>query len=109
MLRSVGERANRGSQRRTACVLGVQSLPAAELHGLGADDAADGSSAEKVIQNIETNMPPGSTHGDKAVTDVGPQCQARAATKGLELPPHIKVTPLVLKHPGSIGSRHFCF
>src|ERR1039458_8138143 len=25
-------------------------------------DAADGSSAEKVIQNIETNVPPGSTH-----------------------------------------------
>src|SRR5206468_6311438 len=38
------------------CVLGVQSLPAAELHGLGADDAADGSSAEQVIQNIETNV-----------------------------------------------------
>jgi hypothetical protein len=30
-------------------VLGVQSLAAGELHGLGADDAADGSSAEKAI------------------------------------------------------------
>src|SRR6266481_8192857 len=46
-------------------VLRVQSLPAAELHGLGADDASDGSSAEKVIQNIETNVPPGSTHCDE--------------------------------------------
>src|SRR5215470_6994746 len=51
-------------------VLGVQSLPAAELHGLGAGDAANGSPAEKVIQNVETNVPPGSTHGDKAATDV---------------------------------------
>src|ERR1700688_1455082 len=43
-------------------VLRVQPLPAAELHRLGADNAADGSSAKKVIQNIETNVPPGSTH-----------------------------------------------
>ena len=74
-------------------VLGVQSLPA-ELHGLGADDAADGSSAEKAIQNIETNVPPGSAHGDEAAIDVGPQRQARAATKGFEFPPHIEATPL---------------
>ena len=33
---------------------------------------ADGSSAEKAIQNIETNVPPGSTHGDKAAADIGP-------------------------------------
>ncbi len=44
------------------CVLGVQSPPAAELHRLTTSDAADGSSAEQVIQNIETNVPPGSTH-----------------------------------------------
>jgi hypothetical protein len=43
-------------------VLRVQPLPAAELHGVGADHAADGSSAEKAIQNIETNVPPGSAH-----------------------------------------------
>src|SRR6266480_6282934 len=42
-------------------VLPVQPLPA-ELHRLATNDAADGSSAEKVIQNIETNVPPGSTH-----------------------------------------------
>ncbi len=53
-------------------VFGVQSLPAAELHGFRADHAADGSSAEKVIQDIETNVPTGSAHGDEAVTDVGP-------------------------------------
>ena len=43
-------------------VLGVQSLPAAELHRLGADDAADGSSAEKPIQNIEAMCQPAAPH-----------------------------------------------
>src|SRR5579871_5949080 len=42
-------------------ILRVQPLPA-EPHRLAANDAADGSSAEKVIENIETNVPPGSTH-----------------------------------------------
>src|SRR5579862_6614828 len=61
-------------------VLRVQPLPATEFHRVGTSDAVDGSSAEKVIQNIETNMPPGSTHGDEAAIDVGPQRQARAAS-----------------------------
>src|SRR5215813_8159202 len=91
------------------CVLGIQSLPTAELHRVGTNDAADGSSAEKVIQNIEANVPPGSTHRDEAAIDVGPQRQARAATNGFELPPHIEATPVVLEHSGSVGSRHCCF
>src|SRR6266478_9358769 len=90
-------------------VLGVQPLPAAELHCLGANHPADGRSAEKAVQDIEANVPPGSTHGDEAVTDVGPERQARAATKGFEFPPHIEATPLVLKHLWSVGSRHRCF
>ena len=89
--------------------LRVQPLPAAELHGLGAGDPSDGSSAEEVIQNIETNVPPGSTHCHEAVTDVGPQRQARAATGGFEFSPHIEVTPVVHKHLGSIGSLYSCF
>src|ERR1700679_3629468 len=36
-------------------VFGVQSLPAAELYGIGSDHAANGRFAEQVIQNIETN------------------------------------------------------
>src|SRR5882757_7367931 len=72
-------------------VLGVQSLPAAELHRLWAGDAAHGSSAQKMIQNIETNVPPGSTHCDKAVTDVGPEREPRAPHNGFELPAHLKV------------------
>src|SRR5438552_4818639 len=90
-------------------VLRVQPLPAAELHRLTTNDAADGTSAEKVIQNIETNVPPGSTHCDEAPTDVGPQRQARAASKGFEFPPHIVVTPVILKRLGSVGPRHCRF
>src|SRR6516225_868121 len=67
-LRGVG-RPTGGLNAELLCVLGVQSPPAAELHGLDAGDAADGSSAEKVIQNIETNVPPGSTHGDEGAVD----------------------------------------
>src|ERR1700722_13693953 len=83
-------------------VLRVQPLPSAELHGLGANRASNRLSAEKVIQNIETNMPPGGTHGDEAVTDVGPQRQARAATQVFEFPPHIEATPLGPEHRGSV-------
>src|SRR5437763_3062641 len=98
----------RGLKAELLCVLGVQSRPA-ELHCLGTDDAADGSSTEKLIQNIETNLPPGSTHGDEAAIDVGPQRQARAATNGFELPPHVEATPGILQHLGRVGSRHGCF
>src|SRR5438876_10604242 len=91
------------------CILRVPSLPAAELHRVGTDDAADGRSAEKVIQNVEADVPPGGTHRDEAAIDVGPQGQARAAAKGLEFPPHVEATPFVLEHRGSVGSRHSCF
>src|SRR5579862_95629 len=99
----------RGFDTKLLGVLLVQPLPATELHRIGADHTADGSSAEMAIQNIETNVPSCSTHGDVAVTDVGPQRQARAATEGFEFPPHIEATPFVLEHLGSVGSRHFCF
>jgi len=43
-------------------VLRVQPLPAGELHGLGADHACNGLTGQKLIQNIESNVPSGSTH-----------------------------------------------
>src|SRR6202035_2805661 len=82
-LRGVG-RPTGGLNAELLCVLGVQSLPAAELYGVGADRAADGSSAEKAIQNIESNVPPGGTHGNKAAIDGVPQRQERAAIAGCE-------------------------
>jgi hypothetical protein len=60
-LRGVGRPVGRFNSELLG-VLRVQPLPAAELHRLATNDAADGSSAEKAIQNIETNVPPGSTH-----------------------------------------------
>src|SRR6185295_3354741 len=80
-----------------------------ELHRLASNDAADWSFTEKVIQNIETNVPPGSTHRNEAAIDVVPQRQASAATQDLEFPPDILGAPVVLEHLGSIGSRHFGF
>src|SRR5919109_783268 len=90
-------------------VLQVQPLPAAELHRVGADQAADGLPREEPIEHIETNVPSRSAHGDVALTDVGPQRQARAAGKRFEFPPHIEAAPLVLQRLRSIGSRHHCF
>jgi hypothetical protein len=87
------------------CVLGGQSLPARELHRLDADDAADGSSAQKRIQNIESNVPPRGAPRYEAAIDVVPQSQARTATKGFEFPPDTAV----LEHLESVGSRHSCF
>src|SRR5439155_9273442 len=54
-LRGVGRPVERFNAE-LLCVLGVQSLPA-EFHRLGTNDAADGGSAEKVIQHIEANVP----------------------------------------------------
>ena len=41
------------------CVLGVQLLPAVELHRSGADDAPNGLTGEKAIQHIEADVPAG--------------------------------------------------
>ncbi len=87
----------------------MQSLPAAELHRLESGNAANRSSTEKMIQNIETNVPSGGAHCDEAVTDVGPQRQARTAVKAFEFPPHIETAPLVLEQLRSVGPRHCCF
>src|SRR4051812_25347157 len=85
-------------------VLRVQPLPTAEFQRVGADDAADGSPAEKLIKNIETDVPSGSTHRDEAAIDVVPQGEAGAATNSLELPADILVPPVVLEHVWSLGS-----
>ncbi len=43
-------------------VFRIEPLPAPELHRIATNDAANGGSAEKMIQHIETNVPSGSTH-----------------------------------------------
>src|SRR5438067_13855455 len=66
------------------CLLRAQSLPVVELHRVGTNHAAERGAAEQVVQHIEANVPPGSTHRDVAPIDVGPQRQARAATDRFE-------------------------
>ena len=67
----------------TLCVLGVQSLPAAELHGLGADDASNRLTREEPLKDVEADVPARGAPRDEAAIDVVPQHQARAAaTKG---------------------------
>src|SRR5262249_30254230 len=92
-------------------------LPAAELHRLGTNDAADGGSAEKVIQHIEANVPPGSTHRDRIskppqlysstsgasarVTVVSVTCSAGAPTVG-----SFTVAPTVPRLPSASKGAH---
>src|SRR5258708_11907082 len=66
-------------------VLRDQPLPAGELHRLDAVDAPDGSSAEKAIQNIESNVPPRGAPRDDAAIAVVPQPQEHATTKGIKV------------------------
>src|SRR5947209_19522897 len=54
-------------------ILGVQLLPAAEFHGIGTDHAPDGSSAEQMIEYVESNVPAGCAHCDVAEVDVVPE------------------------------------
>src|SRR5450432_939459 len=73
---SLSIRVRRLVRRFDSELLGVlpdQPLKAAELPGLGANEAAHGIPAKKPIQNIESDVPSGSTHGDKAAADLGPQ------------------------------------
>src|SRR2546421_6710026 len=70
MLRS-GERANRGSQRRAALRTrrSIAASRAAELHGLGADDASNGPTGEKPLQHIEADVPARSAHRYESTVD----------------------------------------
>jgi len=86
-------------------VLGVQSLPAAELHDLGADDASNRLTREEALKDVEGDVPARGAPRDEAAIDAVPQRQARAATRGFEFPPGI----VVLQYLGSVGSRHSCF
>src|SRR6202451_2344768 len=86
-------------------VLNVQALPTFELHPVAAHHAADGSSVEKAIQNIQADVPARRAPRDEAAIDVVPQRQARAAPKGFQFPSDIAV----LKQFGSVGSTpRFC-
>src|SRR2546423_11586010 len=67
-------------------VFGTQPVPTFELHGIGADDAADGSSAEQAIKNIESDVPPGSAPRDVSAVHPLPPRQARPPRKRFRFP-----------------------
>src|SRR6266702_2817734 len=66
------------------CVLGDQSLPASELHGVGADDASNRLTREQPLKDIEADVPARGAPRDEAAIDGVPQRQARAAAERLQ-------------------------
>src|SRR3954468_19566123 len=71
------------------CVLGGQSLPAAELHGITAGDASDRLTREQPIQHIEADVPARGAPRDETAIDVVPEGEARAVAERLELPAEV--------------------
>src|SRR5262245_46696221 len=89
------------------CVLGVQSLPAVELHGIRAGDASDGVTGEMVIQHVEADVPTRSAHRDVVTVDVVPQRQpGAAASRRLELPADVLSTPAEFEQPVRVCALH---
>jgi hypothetical protein len=58
-------------------VLGGQSLPAAELHGIGSNDASNRIPREQPLKYVEADVPARGTPCDEAAIDLVPQRQAR--------------------------------
>jgi hypothetical protein len=77
-LRGVGLQTGR-LDAELLCVLGVQSLPAAELHGVSADDAPNGLTGEKLLQHIQADVPARSAHRYESTVDVVPEREPSAA------------------------------
>jgi hypothetical protein len=65
----------RGFDAELLCVLGVQSLPAAELHGLGAGDLQWAGRREA----RSSTSRPRHAHRNEATVDVWPECEPSAA------------------------------
>src|SRR5262245_23563104 len=97
-LRGVG-RPPGGVDAELLCVLGVQALPAAERHGLGADDASNRLTREESLEDIEADVPARGAPRDEPAIDVVPEREARAGSERLELPPEVAATPAVLEQP----------
>src|SRR5512140_3205672 len=91
-------------QAELFCVLGVETLPSFKLHGLGAGGGADGGAGEKVVQDVETDVPSGCTHRDETAIDAGPEREAGAAGEGFEFPAEVVAAPGVLEEFGGVGS-----
>src|SRR4051812_49616846 len=70
-------------------VLAEQSLPAVDLHGVGAHDASHGLTGEQPLQHVEADVPTRGAHRDVVTVDLGPEREAgAAASQRLQLPAH---------------------
>src|SRR2546427_4438685 len=56
------------SNAELLCVLGLQPLPAGELHGLGADDASNQITCEEPLQDVEGDVPARGAKADRKST-----------------------------------------
>src|SRR5438067_464532 len=96
-----------GLDAELLCVFGVQSLPAAELHGLGADDASNGLTGEKPIQHIEADVPARSPHRYESTVDVVPKREpSAAASQRLQFPADVGSTPGIFERPRRVSPLH---
>src|ERR1700679_3574774 len=86
-------------------VLVGEALPAADFHGVGADEAADRGAGQKAIENVEADVPSGGAHRDEAAIDGGPEREARAVGGGFEFPAHRVGAPGVFEEMGLVGSN----
>src|SRR6476646_3711614 len=91
------------------CILGLQPLPDAEFHDLGADHASNRLAREEPIKHIEADVPACGAPRDVAAINVVPERETRAATDGFKFPPDVVAAPFILEHLGSVGPRHFGF
>src|SRR5262245_34203715 len=105
MLRGVGLPTG-GLNAELLGVLGGQSLPAAELHRLSADEASNRLSRKEPLKDAEADVPARGAPRDEAAIDVVPEREARAAAERFELPPEVVATPAVLEQTRRLGPLH---
>src|SRR5438034_3479659 len=87
-------------------VLGVQSLPAVELHGFAAGDAAHRLTREEPLKDVEADVPARGAPRAEAAIDVMPEREAGAVIEGLQLPAEVIASPAVLEQPRRLGPLH---
>jgi hypothetical protein len=104
-LQGVG-RATRGLNTELLCVLGVQSLPAVEVHGISADDASNRLARKEPLKDVEADVPARSAPRDEAAIDVVPEREARAAAERRQFPPEVAATPAIFEQRRRLGLLH---
>ncbi len=88
-------------------VLGVESLPAFEFHGLGANDTSKRLAREKPIQHVQAEVPTGGAHRNVSTVDVVPEREPRTtASQRLQLPADVLSAPIEFEHFERVGSFH---